>query len=420
MREKIRTVLGTATLRQSGITFVGTIINGALGAVFYILSARALGPASFGIMSVALGVAMLASSIGDLGTDTGLVRFVSYYLKKDRNKANRFLKLTFKAKIIAGLSITTLGYFLSDSIAKYLFQKPELSPGLKIAFLAVIFTLIYGFVVSYLKALQKFFLWAAVQVGANLVRVIAILALFLFGLITVEVSLWTYVLTLLTGFIIGIIFLVPKDFLFVKKENSVASELFHYNKWIASFTLVAAFSSRLDTFIGARLLTSTDIGLYSAANQLVYIVPQIIGALGTVIAPKMAGMEASQVVAYLKKSQLLVLGLAFLGLLAAPVVAFLVPYIFGSQYVDATPPFFVLLLAMLVFLIAVPVHNVILYYYSYPKLFFYLAIGHLVIISILGWLMISSFGIMGAAVTVLVGTIFNFVVPTLWVLKRIK
>ncbi|MBI4037340.1 oligosaccharide flippase family protein, partial [Candidatus Daviesbacteria bacterium] len=312
------------------------------------------------------------------------------------------------------------GYFLSDSIAKYLFQKPELSPGLKIAFLAVIFTLIYGFVVSYLKALQKFFLWAAVQVGANLVRVIAILALFLFGLITVEVSLWTYVLTLLTGFIIGIIFLVPKDFLFVKKENSVASELFHYNKWIASFTLVAAFSSRLDTFIGARLLTSTDIGLYSAANQLVYIVPQIIGALGTVIAPKMAGMEASQVVAYLKKSQLLVLGLAFLGLLAAPVVAFLVPYIFGSQYVDATPPFFVLLLAMLVFLIAVPVHNVILYYYSYPKLFFYLAIGHLVIISILGWLMISSFGIMGAAVTVLVGTIFNFVVPTLWVLKRIK
>lgn len=415
-----KAALGTDTLRQSGITFGGTIINGALGAVFYILSARALGPSSFGIMSVALAVSMLASSIGDFGTDAGLTRFVSFYLKKNRQKANKFLKLTLEIKVVSGSLIGVFGFLASDILANQVFQKPEIAMGLKIAFVSVLFTLVYGFVVSTLKALQKFVLWSAIQIGANLVRVVVIVALFVFGLMSVEASLLTYLATLFAGFILGMLFFLPRDFLKAKEHGSVAGELFNYNKWIAIFTLVAALSSRLDTFIAARLLTSTELGIYSAANQLVYIVPQIIGALGTVFAPKMAEMESSKVVPYLKKTQLMVIGLALLGVLAAPVVAYFVPSIFGSQYIGAIPPFYVLLVAMLVFLISVPVHNAILFYYANPRLFFWLSLGHLAIMGGLGWVLISNFGVMGAAFTVLAGTIFNFIVPSVWLLKKIK
>ncbi len=420
MLKTIRTIFATATLRQSGITFAGTIINGALGAVFYILCARALGPASFGIMSVALAVAMLAASIGDLGTDMGLVRFVSHYWKKDKPKAERFLKLTFKIKIIAGLAISVAGILLSDVIANQLFQKSELAESLRIGFLGVVITLIYGFVVTSLKAFQKFFLWSAIQVGANLFRVLLILALFLLGAISVSASLWTYVLTLLVGFIIGMLFLMPKDFLFVKNEKSVGSELFHYNKWIASFTLVAALSSRMDTFISARLLPPVEIGLYAAANQMVYIVPQIIGALGTVFAPKMAEMGKEKIINYLKKTQILVTGLAFLGIFSIPVVSYFVPIVFGKEYTASIPIFVVLLFAMLVFLIAVPAHNAILFYYSKPSLFFWLALGHLAVMGILGWFLISNYGVMGGAFTVLIGSTFNFVIPAIWVVRKIR
>jgi O-antigen/teichoic acid export membrane protein len=418
--ERSKNVIATATLRQSAITFGGTLLNGALGAVFYILCARVLLPSSFGILSVALSVAMLASSIADFGIDTGVVRYVSYYLTRDKERANKFLKLSLKSKVTAGLLVAILGFFLSEAVARYIFQKPELAGPFRIAFIAVFATLVFGFVVGYLKSLQKFFYWSLIQVGANLIRVLIITSLFLLGALTVGGALWTYTATLLIGFVIGFIFLVPKDFLKVKKEFSVSSELFHYSKWVASFTLISALSSRLDTFISARLLSSSELGIYAAANQLVYIVPQIVGALGTVIAPKMSGMGAERVVNYLKKTQLLVLGLAFLGVLAAPVVALFVPIIYGQAYSAAIPPFLILLASMLVFLISVPVHNAIIYYYSYPKLFFYLAICNFLIILLLGWVLISRYGIIGASASVLVGTVFNFIIPVIWIWRRIK
>ena len=96
----IRPLIKTATFRQSTITFSGTVINGLLGAVFYILVARFLGPSSFGLLMVAITLLTLISDIGDLGTDTGLVNFVGRNIKKKPLKAYRFLKLGLKIKLI--------------------------------------------------------------------------------------------------------------------------------------------------------------------------------------------------------------------------------------------------------------------------------------------------------------------------------
>ena len=416
----VRGLLATSTLRQSGVTFVGTLVNGVFGAVFYILTARALGPASFGLMSIVISVATLTATFSDFGVDTGLVRFVSSSLKKDRERANRFLKLSIKTKLISGTALTIIGIVLSDFIAASVFQKPELVPGLRIGFTAVLTYLLLGFVVNTLKSMQKFVLWSVVQIGANLLRLIIIGGLFVAGVLTINSSVWVYSLTLLAGAVFGFIFFVPKDFLKVGGESKVAKEFFHYNKWIASFTIVAAVSSKLDTFIAARLLSASDVGLYAAANQLVYIVPQIVGALGTVFAPKMAEMAGTNIVPYLKKTQLMVFVLAGLGIFGIPIVTFLVPIIFGAEYLASIPLFVVLLFAMLIFLLSVPINNAILYYFSYPKLFFWLALGHLCIIGSVGWVLISNYGALGAAFTVLIGAIYNFLVPVVWVLRRLK
>lgn len=415
-----RALFATSTLRQSGITFVGTLINGVFGAVFYMLTARALGPASFGLMSVVISVATLVATFSDFGVDTGLVRFVSGSLKKDKNRAYRFLKLSLKIKLVSGGVLTVIGVLLSDFIAVSVFQKPELAPGLRVGFTAVLTYLLLGFVVNTLKSYQKFVLWGIVQVGANFLRLLIIGGLFAFGLLTINLSIWTYSLTLLAGAFFGFIFFVPKNFLRIRGEGKVAREFLHYNKWIASFTIIAAVSSKLDTFIAARLLTPSEIGFYSAANQLVYIVPQIVGALGTVLAPKMAEMQGTSIVSYLKKTQVMVTALAVLGIFGIPIVTFLVPFIFGAEYLAAIPLFIVLLFAMLVFLLSVPVNNSILFYFSYPKLFFWLAIGHLCIIGSVGWVLISAYGALGAALTVLVGSIFNFVVPAVWVVRKLR
>src|SRR3989344_830448 len=112
-RNLIVSPLRTATFRQSTITFGGTIANGLLGAAFYILAARALGPAAFGLLAIAISLLTLVSDIGDLGTDTGLVNFVGRFIASDLDKAKRFLKLGLKIKLTVWLVVLSLGIVLA-------------------------------------------------------------------------------------------------------------------------------------------------------------------------------------------------------------------------------------------------------------------------------------------------------------------
>src|SRR3989344_4688058 len=96
----LKSILKTATFRQSSITFTGTVLNGFLGALFYIILARYLGPSDFGLITIALTTLVLIADIADIGTNTGLIRFVSSNLANDKNKAYRFLKLSLEIKLI--------------------------------------------------------------------------------------------------------------------------------------------------------------------------------------------------------------------------------------------------------------------------------------------------------------------------------
>src|SRR3990170_2423512 len=416
----IRSLLNSATFRQSTITFSGTAINGLLGAVFYILVARFLGPSSFGILIVAITFLTLLSDVGDLGTDTGLVNFVGRYIRRKPIKAYRFLKLGLKIKLIVWLIVLTVGFVFADQIALLLFKKYELTNPLRLAFFGVGGFLFFSFITHALQGMQKFWAWSGIQIGTNAVRVVIIIILLVFGIFNLTSTLTVYIATPFLGFLVGMSIL-PKKFLRVDKEMSVGAEFFHYNKWVAAFTLVAAVSSRLDTFISARLLSAFEVGLYSAASQLTVIIPQIVVAMGTVISPKMASTGNRQAfVKYLKKTQVMMLGISLLGIISIPALAFLVPYIFGSEYLGSIPIFVILFLGELIFLISVPVHSAVFYYFSYPRLFFWLSLVHLMITVFGGWYLISLYGALGAAYIVAVGNIVNFLIPLLWVLKKLR
>jgi len=372
-----------------------------------------------------MAVLTLTADIGNLGTDTGVVNFVSKYAINDKQKARRFLKLALKVKLLVGITIAMLGWFVSHFISQYFFNKPELTGLLQIAFIGVLAQLLFTFATSALQAYQKFFAWGFTNIGQNTIRLILLFitfssSAFTAHTFTTDSAFLLYALIPFTGFILGMI-LLPKAFLGATNENSVAKDFFKYNVWVALFGAIAAFSSRLDTFIAARLLDSAQIGIYAAANQLVLIVPQFVGALGTVIAPKMAQQTTKvKFLDYLKKTQFMVLGLATLGVLSIPVVLWIIPILFGVSYISSGPLFVILLFAMLIFLISVPIHMSVFYYYSYPKLFFWISLGHLAIIAIVGWNLISMYGVMGAAWTVLIGQVFNLVVPGVWVWNKLR
>lgn len=350
-----------------------------------------------------------------------MVRFVGYYIaKRDNPSAYRFLKLGLEIKLVVSLVVTGIGFILAPLIADLIFKKPILSFYLQLAFLGIIGSQLLSFSTGAFQSLQRFKSWSMIQIGSNFLRIVIIGTLIFAGSLNITNTLLSYIVTPLLGFFVSLM-LLPKGFLRLDKENLVLKQMFSYSKWVAVFTLIAAISARLDTFISARLLSPFELGLYGSANQLVTIIPQIVVALGTVVAPKMASMGSlGDLKNYLKKLQIFTGVLSLLGLIGIPVGYFLIPIFYGPAYINAVPIFSILLIAMLIFLFSVPIHQAIFYYFSYPKLFVFLSIGHMLIIALLGWNLISRLGPQGAAITVLVGMIFNFIVPALWVLQKIN
>ncbi|HET7098892.1 MAG TPA: oligosaccharide flippase family protein [Patescibacteria group bacterium] len=418
--EKIKEIFLTATFRQSSLTTFGTIANGFLGAIFYILVARMLGPAQFGLFSIATLVLNMVADIGDLGTNTGLVRFVGGNRVNNPEKANRFLKLGLEVKILASIVIGVVGVLASSWIAVFLFKKPELTNLLQFAFIGVSGSLLFSFILTTLQAYERFWSWSLIQVISNSGRVILIIFFYNFLTVSPITSMGIYIVIPLLSFIAGL-FVTSTRFFKVRGETSEIKEFFHYNKWVALFTLIAAFSARLDSFLTARYLTFFEIGIYAAATRVTQIVPQIVGAISTVVAPKMAGIGTkSEFIEYMKKTQLFVFSIALLGILSIPVISYLIPIIFGSAYSASIPIFIVLLFAMLFLLISIPVHTAVFYYFSYPKLFVWISTAHLIIVALSGYFFIPTYGVMAIAYSVLFAGIVDFVVPGIWVLNKLR
>lgn len=420
MLDKILFYFKTATIKQTSITFTGTFVNGLLGFVFYVLAARFFGPEDFGLFSVTILLITMVADIGDFGTNTGIVRFVSKYVQKGKQIAYEYMKLGLQIKILSGFFIFVLGELISEFLAFKIFQKPELVGLFRLGFLGVLGILLFGFATSTLQAFQKFVNWSLLHIGANFIRLLFMILLFVFGILTKESGLFLYFLVLFMGFAIFLLSF-PKDFLYQRTDKSLMKRFLNYNKWVAAFVVIAAFSSRIDSFISARLLSSFDLGLYSAANQLVQVVPQFVAALGTVIAPKMASMGSKEsFLSYFKKTQLLVGIICALGLLATPFAAMFIPYILGPGYQGSQTIFVILMIAMFIFLSSVPIHNAIIYYLSYPKLFLWLSLLHLFIVGVIGWIMISWLGAPGGAIAVLIGSLTNFIIPAVWLWSKIR
>lgn len=410
-------IIKTKTFSQSALTLSATIVNGLLGLVFYIILARELGPSSFGIFAVVVTSLTLLSDIGDLGTDTGLIRFVGKYLSSDPQKALSFLKLGLEVKVLVWVVLLLAGWFFTPTIVQIFFDKPELIEPMKLGLFGVGGALLFSFTTHALQAYQKYKTWSLLLTGSNGLRLAIILVLILMGFLNLNFSLISYILVPFLFFLVGLCFL--PNFLFISGEKKVAREFFHYNLWISLITLIAAFGARMDTFLTTRLLSFEQVGIYSVAVSLTSFIPQLFFAIATVAAPKLANFSSkAQAITYLKKLQLLVTFLAFLGLLGIPIGFLILNKFYGIAYVASLEPFVILFFAQIVFLLALPAHQAIFYFFANPKVMVPVSALQLVIILILGWFLINAFGITGAALTVLIGNIILLIIPASWVILK--
>lgn len=420
LTENLFKLVQAKTITHSLSMLVGTSINGVLGLLFFVFLARSLGPDDFGLFSVCIAVLTLLADIGDFGTNTSLINFVSKYIKDDKEKAFKFMKLALETKLISGLFFLFTGLIFAPFVAEKILLKPEITIPIQLATLGIMFALLFNFVTYNLQAAQRFKSWGAINILANGLRLILLLVSISFLTLNLNLAIIVYIASLLFGVVMGTLFL-PMKFLSVKNEFSIANNFFGYSKYVAIFIILAAISSRLDTFISARFVSSTQLGIYSVANQLSSVIPQLVFAIASVIAPKLKGYsEDALAINYLKKVQFFVTGLALAALLFLPIASFLIPVVYGSEYQQSVQLFYILFLSQLLFLLAIPSNQVILYYFEKPNIYCISISLQLMLVAFFGVILISRFGIIGAAYTILLENAFNFIFPGAYVLYQFR
>ena len=418
--KNISGILKTKTIAHSSITLIGTGINGILGVLFFVFLARVLGPENFGLISISIIVLSLVADIADLGVNTGLINFIGKHAKSDPLQAAKFFKLGLIFKTSISLVIIIIGVVFAPLIAGRIFLKPELASYLILSFVGVGGAMVFSLSTSALQAYQRYTSWAVLNILSNFLRLLIVIFLSATLVLTPFSALKVYILLPLFGFIVSL-WLLPKGVLKAKNEKSVAKEFFHYNKWVAVSIIIAAISSRIDAFFVARLLPIKDSGFYAVGVQLASIMPQFIFAIAAVVAPKIASHTNNRnLLVYLKKLQLFTFVLAALGFLASPLVFYFIPLIYGQDYSPTIIPFLFLFYAQLIFLLAVPAHQTIFYYLSNPKVFVAISLLILAVMGVVNLLLIPAYGILGAAITVLIGSMLNLVLPGIYVLKKLK
>ena len=396
--------------KDSAIVLTGNILGAGLGFIATILITRTLGPAEFGLFSVALAVMGITAQISDFGISTGLVRFASLYLKTDNQKANLMLKVSLKLKLFIGIMVFLIGFFASESLAINVFGKPELIFLLELAFIGAFGSSLVGYISTTLQARQSFAKFAYINLIDPLIKLTLIVLLFLTYNLNLHSALATVIIIPFIAFLIGSL-IVPRDFLKTKgDEKEALHELYHFSKWILVSVFCVMIFNRLDVFMLTYFKTAEVVGYYSAAYTFAFVFPLITGTITTILLPKISKIsEKVQLREYiynsLKFTTPIIFPLIILLFVSRPTILF----IYGSAYLPSAIIFQILIVSFALSIIINPI-SLIIYSLNMPKILAYLNIMQLIFNFLGNLFLIPLYGAVGAAIATLlvrvVGTIF--------------
>lgn len=181
--------------------------------------------------------------------------------------------------------------------------------------------------------------------------------------------------------------------------HTMLHDALSFGGWVTIGTVAYVLFQRLDVFILAALTDQRDVGIYGVATRLQTVGAFLTNTITTVLMPpgsqRRTWVDPPAKRAYVLES---VLSIVPMTVLLGAVIVFapvLVTGVFGAAFVDATSATRLLLIAQALLLVQMP------FYFAFYALdggrwIAALGVGQLMISSGLGYLLIRSFGLVGA------------------------
>jgi O-antigen/teichoic acid export membrane protein len=402
--------LAQAHLRNVAYLILGNLIKVGLGIITSAIVFRVLGPDDAGRLTIALSIVGLMSIIGEFGLRDAAVNYISQYLSAQPNAAAAVARTFFLLKIVLSGLASFTGIIGAAFIAAQFYPDIHLADLIQLGAVSLFADALLAFSTVILEAHQRFGVMSLIGVLQSVLRAALITILFVGRGISLYSLLILESIVPLAVFVYSLRW-IPRDYIVPHRPFFQHwTALFHFTKWIALAALASTVFLRLDVLMLSYFRPTAEVGFYAVALALVGKLDVFKSAVLTTAFPEACRhTDPIELRAYVFQS-LRLTGSATL--LFLPLFVFgglLIQWIYGVEYLAAVPALYPLLLAYLIGLNVEPTAYV-LYPLNRPR---WIAASDLIqLLFTLGinLILIPAFGIIGAALGVLLTRILAGVI----------
>lgn len=382
------------------------MLRAGLGFFVTVIVARLLGPEQFGLFSLFVVIMIITANLLGEGMDVGVVRYYARIKTQQPILANEILLSALMLRLALGIIVVLIALSFGDTLATVIFNDSSYTIPIVYGLIGAFLAALWSFALATIQANENFDLFSVVTPVVNILRLLIIPLLLLFGYFNLH---WVVLSQIIIYFLcsLALFYYLRKHFLDVKPRWSHIKQQYRYGRW----TCIASLCFVVTSYAGVAVLNyfsgAKSAGVYSAAVQLLIVVDQITIVILTVQLPALSRFtQRQEFVNYVKRFVPIFVLLALIILPSLFFVSDLIALIYGESYLASATLFQIMLIGFLATLITHPLQLILLsgnmpHYYAGIHVF-----------SLITWvgaaaLLIPSYGALGAAWSMLISRLLQ-------------
>jgi O-antigen/teichoic acid export membrane protein len=373
------------------LVFFANLVRAGCASIVTLLAARWLGPAEFGHFSTFLALTIFAYALVGEGFDPSVVRLYAKLPGTDVEGKRRVLG---SALALRGLLALPMLLLFWGAAAWWL--APVMADISRLASLAALGASVAMLGLAVLQAGERFYAYAALAPVANLLRLLAMPVLWVFGALTLSTLMWSYVLAFAVA--VGLAFwLLREEWRQVRFDAAMLWELLRFGAWSSLANACFMLMAYVPVPVLTQVRGAAEGGLYSAAVTLLLLIDQYTASLLTA---KLVRTSRIDTLAGLKQfMRHLGLRLSAMGALLCllfPLSSGIVNGIFGEAYAGASPVMQALLPGFIATLVSHPLY-LVLYAMNKPQSYAISGVVALATFAVFAVWLLPGHGMLGMA-----------------------
>lgn len=374
------------------------ILLALLGLATGILAARLLGPQGRGELAAIQIWPSFIATVAMLGLPDALV----YFSAREHDKAGSYLGSAMSLAVLSSVPFMVVGYLAIPMLLSA--QSAEVIKAARWYLLLVPLFALVGMPYHPLRGRHDFGFWNALRLTPNIGWLSVLVLAWLLGRAEPQFVAVAYLVALSLLFF-------PVTYIVVKRvpgpfwpDTRKWKPMTHYGLPSVVSSVPQMLNFRLDQMLMTALLPAQVLGLYVVAVAWSSAVQPILIAVGTVLFPKVASLpdRGQQALAFAQGTRFGVFGAIVLAIIFILLTPWLFPFLFGDQFATATAAALVLIVAAAL----TGVNSIMedgLRGFGHPTAVMWAEFGGLVVTAISLWFLLRPLGIMGAALSSLLG-----------------